>query len=158
MKLRKPYPYVHEIKDRHGTPRAYLRKPGCPSVALPLPIGCRAFLEAYQAALEEAPKIIGRSQAGSIAALVQLYLGSQLWKELSPQSQRTYRHILDHFVAGHGHRLVAQMEAKHVAKIIADKAESRPPPTSCASSYRCSCAWPSWKVGERTIRSSRSRA
>ena len=122
VRMRKPYPYVHEIKDRHGHRRAYLRKPGCPSVSLPLPIGSTTFVEAYQAALEGAIKIKGRTKPGSIAAMVHLYYGSQLWKDLSPQSQRTYRHILDHFVDEHGHRLVAQMEAKHVAKIIADKA------------------------------------
>jgi len=61
-RVKKPYPYVHEIRDRHGHLRAYLRKPGCPSVTLPLQIGSRAFVEAYQAALEVAPKIIGRTE------------------------------------------------------------------------------------------------
>ena len=61
-RVKKPYPYVHEIRDRHGHLRAHLRKPGCPSVTLPLPIGSRAFVEAYQAALEVAPKIIGRTE------------------------------------------------------------------------------------------------
>jgi hypothetical protein len=37
VKQRKPYPYLHEITDRHGQRRVYLRKPGCPSVALPMP-------------------------------------------------------------------------------------------------------------------------
>ena len=53
VKRRKPYPYVHEIVDRHGYHRAYLRKPGCPSAPLPLPIGSRAFIETYQTALEQ---------------------------------------------------------------------------------------------------------
>lgn len=122
VKRRKAYPYVHEIMDRHGHHRAYLRKPGCPSVPLPLPIGSRAFVEAYQTAVEESVKVEGRTKAGSIAALVHLYYGSQLWSDLSPQSQRTYSHILHHFVDEHGHRLVAEMQAKHVAKILADKA------------------------------------
>ena len=72
--------------------------------------------------MEELVKVEGRTKAGSIAALVHLYYGSQLWSDLSPQSQRTYRHILHHFVDEHGHRLVAEMQAKHVAKILADKA------------------------------------
>ena len=38
VKRRKAYPYVHEITDRHGHHRAYLRKAGCPSVPLS---GCR---------------------------------------------------------------------------------------------------------------------
>jgi integrase len=125
VKTRKPYPYVHELTDRHGHRRAYLRKPGCPSVALPLPIGTRAFVEAYHAALESAPpRIVGRAKAGTWAALVQHYYASRSWLALSPQSQRTYRHILDRYVAAHGHRLVRQMEAKHVEAIIAAKAST----------------------------------
>jgi integrase len=125
MKMRKPYPYVHEIRDRRGQRRAYLRKPGCSSVSLPMPVGSRAFVEAYQAALEDGPPVIaGRTKAGTFAALVALYYASRQWLALAPQSQRTYRHILDHFVAEHGHRLVAQMEAKHVEAIIAAKAST----------------------------------
>jgi integrase len=125
VRTRKPYPYVHEITDRHGHRRAYFRKRGHPSVALPLPIGSRAFVEAYQAAIEGAPQpVSGRTKPGTIAALVEHYYASRLWTELSPQSQRTYRHILDHFVREHGHRLVKQMEAKHVEAIIGSKAST----------------------------------
>lgn len=70
MKIRKPYPFVHEITDRHGHRRAYFRKPGCPSVSLPLPVGSRAFLEAFHAALEAAPQpIVTGTRSGTIAAL-----------------------------------------------------------------------------------------
>jgi integrase len=120
--MRKPYPFVHEIKDRHGHLRACLRKPGCPSVALPLPIGSRAFVEAYQNALEAEPqKIVGRTKPGSMGALVDLYYRSRKWSELAPESQRSYRFILEPFVREHGERLVRQMEAKHVETIMASK-------------------------------------
>jgi integrase len=125
VRNKKPYPYVHEITDRHGHRRAYFRKPSYASVSLPLPIGSRAFVEAYQNALEAGPlPIVSNARPGTTAALVGLYYSSQLWKELSPQSQRTYRHILDRFVAEHGHRRVAQLEAKHVEAIIAAKAST----------------------------------
>ena len=118
-RMKKPYPYVHEITDRHGHRRAYLRKPGYPSVPLPLPIGSRVFVEAYEQALEAAPeRIKGKAKAGTIAALVDLYCRSRKWTDLSPSSQRSYRYILKPFVAEHGHRLVAQMEAKHVDAIM----------------------------------------
>src|SRR5262249_30892945 len=52
------------------------------------------------------------------------YYASRFWTALSLQSQRTYRHILDHFVEEHGHRLVRQMEARHVEAIIAAKAST----------------------------------
>src|SRR5262245_66621327 len=103
LRTPKPYPFVHEVTNRHGQRFAYFRKRGCLNVRLPLPIGSRAFLEAYHAALEAAPQPVrGRTKPGSIAALVQLYYASSLWSDLAPQSQRTYRHILDHFVAEHG--------------------------------------------------------
>jgi Phage integrase central domain len=125
MKHRKPYPYLHEITDRHGHPRAYLRKPGCPSVALPLPVGSRAFLEAYQAALEAEPEpIMGKAKPRTIAALVDIYCHSRKWTTLSPSSQRSYRYTLESFVAEHGHRRVDQMEAKHVAAIMEARAET----------------------------------
>ena len=125
MKLRKAYPYLHEITDRHGTPRVYLRKDGCPSVALPLPVGSRAFLEAYHAALEAEPEPIrGKAKPRTIAALVDLYCHSRKWTDLSQGSQRTYRYVLEPFVREHGHRLVAQMEAKHVDAIMEARAST----------------------------------
>ena len=52
---------------------------------------------------------------------VEHYYASRFWTALSSQSRRTYRHILDHFVKEHGHRILRQMEAKHVEAIIAAK-------------------------------------
>ena len=125
VKQRKPYPYTHEITDRHGHRRIYLRKPGCPSVALPYPPGSRAFLEAYYAALEAEPEPIrGKAKPRTIAALVDLYCHSRKWTDLSPGSQRTYRYVLEPFVTEHGHRLVAQMEAKHVDAIMEARAST----------------------------------
>jgi integrase len=125
MKQRKPYPYTHEITDRHGHPRVSFRKPGCPSVALPYPPGSRGFLEAYQAALEAGPEPIrGKAKPRTIAALVDLYCHSRKWTDLSPGSQRTYRYVLQPFVAEHGHRLVTQMEAKHVDAIMEARAST----------------------------------
>ena len=120
MKQRKPYPYLHEItKKSTGQRFIYLRKPGCPSVALPGPVGSRAFLEAYHAALEAEPAPIkGKAKPRTIAALVDLYCHSRKWTDLSASSQRSYRYTLKSFVAEHGHRLVADMQAKHVAAIM----------------------------------------
>ncbi len=88
MKTRKPYPFVHEITDRHGHRRAYFRKRECPTVPLPLPIGSRAFVEAYQAALESAPHPVeGRTRQGpsplSWASITPLATGQFLRHSLS---------------------------------------------------------------------------
>jgi integrase len=128
LKQRKPYPYVHEMTDRHGHRRAYFRKAGHPSVSLPLPVGSRAFVEAYQAALEAEPPIKGKAKPGTIAALIDLYCRSRKWADLSPGSQRTYRYVLGPFGREHGHRLVAQMTAAKVDIIMNRMAD-----TPCAA-------------------------
>jgi integrase len=123
--MKKPYPYVHEFTDRHGHPRIYLRKPGLPSVSLPGPVGSKAFLEAYHAALEAMPtQVQGTAKAGTWAALVNLYYGRKEFSDLGEGSKDTYRNTLDPFVRKHGHRLVHQMEAKHVDAIMQERAET----------------------------------
>jgi integrase len=124
MKIRRPYPFVHEFTDRHGRPRVYLRKRGHKRVALPWPIGSREFVEAYQAALADSPLPIGQSRTkpGSINALVQVYYASDGWDALAPQSQRTYRHILEHFRTEHGDKPVALLGREHVKAMVSAKA------------------------------------
>jgi integrase len=123
MKTRRPYPFVHEFIDRHGRPRVYLRKRGCKRVPLPWPIGTREFVEAYQGAIAESPTPIGQSRTkpGSINALVQAYYASDEWAALAPQSQKTYRHILEHFREEHGDKPVALIERRHVRAMIGAK-------------------------------------
>ena len=125
MKIRRPYPFVHEFTDRHGRPHVYLRKRGHKRMALPWPIGSLKFVEAYQAALADGPMSIGQSRTkpGTINALVQLYYCSPEWTvALAPQSQRTYRHILEHFRAEHGDKPVALIEREHVKAMVDAKA------------------------------------
>jgi len=124
MKIRKPVPFVHEFTDRHGLPRLYLRKRGHKRVALPWPVGSREFVGAYQAALANGQKPIGQSRTkpGSINALVQLYYASPEWEALASQSQRTYRHILEHFREGHGDKPVALLGRDHVKAMVDAKA------------------------------------
>ena len=76
--------------------------------------------------MKDSVQVEGQRSGRKHRALVHLYYGSQLWSDLSPQSQRTYRHILHHFVDEHGHRLVAEMQAKHVAKILPTRRDAGP--------------------------------
>ena len=118
-KQRKPYPYLHEIIDRHGHRRAYLRKRGLPSVPLPLPIGSKAFVEAYQNAVEASPAPVqGKTKSGTIGALIDLYCRSRKWTDLSASSQRTYRYVLEPFRREFGHWPVKGLEAKHLDAIM----------------------------------------
>lgn len=121
--MRRPYPFVHEFTDRHGRPRVYLRRRGFGRIPLPWPIGSREFVEAYQAALGSNERQTGRRvNAGSINALVQLYYASNEWAALAPQSQRTYRHILEHFREEHGELPVTKLEREHVKAMVCAKA------------------------------------
>ena len=114
---------MHEFTDRHGRPRVYLRRRGFGRIPLPWPIGSREFVEAYQAALGSNERQTGRRvNAGSINALVQLYYASNEWAALAPQSQRTYRHILEHFREEHGELPVTKLEREHVKAMVCAKA------------------------------------
>jgi integrase len=53
---------------------------------------------------------------------VQIYYASDEWTALAPQSQRTYRHILEHFREEHGERPVALLERDHVKAMVSAKA------------------------------------
>ena len=123
MKMRKPYPFVHEYRDCRGRIRLYFRKRGYKRVPLPWPVGTREFVEAYQAALMARSAIgQGRSKPGSISALVQLYYASPEWASLSTQSQRTYPNIIERLTAEHGDRLVHEMRREHVKALVNAKA------------------------------------
>jgi len=64
--------YIHEYADRHGRLRRYIRKPGCPRIALPGLPGSPEFMDAYQAALGmKARPIATRNREGTLAALAE---------------------------------------------------------------------------------------
>ena len=118
--------YVHRFRDRHGVMRHYYRRDGFARVALPGLPGSAEFMEAYQAAIKGKPLPVGasRTQPGSISALVVAYYGSAEFKRLAPLSARTYRNILERFRAEHGEKPVALLQANHVRRMVADKAET----------------------------------
>jgi hypothetical protein len=64
----------------------------------------------------------GRAASGTVAALVKLYYASPEWLTLALQSQRTYRNILESFVAEHGDKSVRALEREHVKAMVNAKA------------------------------------
>ena len=116
-------PYVQALTDRHGHPRHYFRRPGCPRVTLPGAVGSPEFMSAYQAALSgiEAPKP-GREAQGSFGALVAAYYRSTEFKQLAPVTRATYRNVAERLRAEHGQKPVKLMEGKHVRQIVAEHA------------------------------------
>jgi len=113
--------YVHEYCDQHGKLRRYLRLPGRKKVPLPGQLGSPEFIAAYQTALT-APKIpigIGRNSPDSVAAWISLYLASQAFGVLAPDTRRTRKNLLERFRVQHGDKPAALLTTLHLEAIIA---------------------------------------
>jgi integrase len=119
-------PYIHAFRDRHGRMRRYFRRAGHKRVPLPGLPGSDEFMDAYRRALsgETAPPLpIGgsRSPSGSFNALIAAWYAAPEFTHLAPQTQKTYRRIIDRFAVEHGHRLVRDIEPRHIRKLIASR-------------------------------------
>lgn len=129
--MKRPFPYVHSITDRHGTRRHYFRRQGYETVTLRGPWGSAEFLDDYRQALagKTAQKIqigAGRVEPGSVAQAIALHLGSVAFATLAPSTQRAQRRILEHFRNDFGSWNLARLEYKHVDAIIAKKVAATP--------------------------------
>lgn len=112
-------PFVHRVK-KNGRAYFYYRRPGVPSVRLPGDPGSREFMEAYQAAHGQTPTLPGSDRAtpGSMRALASAWYLSSAFTRLKPQSQRTYRRLLDAYLIGRETRPVAQLEPRHILAVL----------------------------------------
>jgi integrase len=110
--------YVHRYM-KGGRLYHYFRRGGV-NLRLPGEPGSRGFMAAYQAALERRPPPVGagRAAAGSMEALAASWCASHGFSRLTPASRRTYRRLLDGFLAEHGDKPVAQLEPRHVLQIL----------------------------------------
>jgi enterobacteria phage integrase len=120
--------YVNEYLDRTGKIRRYFRRGGKRLGALPGDVGSEEFMTAYQNCLAEnkpaAPS--ARTGEGSFGRLITEYYGSTAFRNLKPSSQKAYRYALEPLAKAHGHRLVKDMRADKIAKIIQDIGETKP--------------------------------
>jgi integrase len=117
--------YVRPITGRDGVVRYYFRRRGHKDVRLPGPFAGEAFMAAYAAALGNAePFEIGakRAKAGTIAAVVGLYLASAAFAGLALETRRTRRSILERLREQHGDKPIALIERKHVKAMVDAKA------------------------------------
>lgn len=117
----KKLPFVKSYRDRHDRARHYFRKPGAPSVPLPGEYGSPEFLQAYQEAIESAPRRdigAGRVPTGSVSALIAAYYGSKAWVRLGDQTKSTYRNTLEKIREQYGSRLVKGIRQRHIVSIL----------------------------------------
>jgi integrase len=123
--LRRPPKYVQGFTDRHGKPRYYLRRPGHKTVPLPGLPWSPSFMAAYQAAMEEAPRVevgANRTKPGTVAASVVSYFNSWAFRNLADETRRTRKNILERFREQHGDKRVALLQPEHVKSMLAAKA------------------------------------
>jgi hypothetical protein len=123
--MRRPPKYVQGFIDRHGKPRYYLRRPGHKRMQLPGLPWSPIFMQAYEAAMEMAPRIeIGasRTRPGTVAAAVVSYFNSGKFQGHAPETRRTRKNILERFRAEHGDKRIALLQPEHVKSMMAAKA------------------------------------
>lgn len=122
MKGRKnPFPGVSRVVDRHGTVRWRLRKNGVDTY-LPGAYGSAEFRAAYEAALAGA-KVAKSSSAipGTVAYVIEQYLGSLKFKNLSDSRKRTIRLELDWLRKEAGIYQIESLEVRHVEALMSMK-------------------------------------
>src|SRR5688572_25837 len=93
--------HLDRFRDRHGRVRYYFRRGRGARVALPGQPGSDGFMFAYQAALtgeEVAKPVEHRGAPGTFDRLVEDYFESPDHKRLKPQTQRTYRGVIERLV------------------------------------------------------------
>jgi integrase len=113
--------YVHAYIDRHGRPRHYLRRPGRKEVALPAMPWSTEFMDAYQAALNDAPPIsIGakRTMPGTVEEAIAHYVGSAAFVGLAPSTQAMRRAILERLRVEHGTKRLRKLQPEHLARLL----------------------------------------
>jgi len=126
-------PFLKKYRDRHGKMRFYYRPTG---MALPGKPGSPEFMAAYHAAcgntepvltvIKKTPRL--RTDAmGSIDWLVEKYFASDLWKQLSLDTQKGRRRMLERFRADHGDKPLDSLQAIHI-KALMDQVAGGPHP------------------------------
>jgi integrase len=99
-------PYLASDVDRHGNPRFYVRKRGCPKIRIKVAPGAPEFLKAYEDALHairmgkypEPKGAKGKSlydvpKGDTLRGLVHLFEQSAEAKQITPRGQRV-RHLI----------------------------------------------------------------
>jgi integrase len=120
--LRRLPRYVHGYLDRHGKPRHYLRQLGRKDVPLPgLPWSVE-FMEAYEAAKNQAGSVVigaKRTVPGTVAEAVARYLGSGAFtSELATSTQGMRRAILERFRVEHGDKRLRKLQSEHIGRLL----------------------------------------
>ncbi|EYD76776.1 Mobile element protein [Rubellimicrobium mesophilum DSM 19309] len=116
-----PFPGVSRVTDRHGRVRFRFRRKGFDTY-LPGSYASAEFRAAYEAAVTGAKTPI-RSKAalGTFGWLIEFYLASGRFKDLSEQARRVFRHELDWIRREIGDLPFARFGVRHVEALMSKK-------------------------------------
>ena len=122
MNRRNPFPGVSRVVDRHGKVRWRYRSRGV-STYIHGTYGSAEFRAAYEAAVAGA-KAPARSNAehGTLAWLIEHYLGSAKFRNLSDSRKRSIRGELDWLRRAAGQYHYARLGVRHIEALMAKKA------------------------------------
>jgi integrase len=116
-------PYVHRTINRFGREYFSFRKKGCRRVRLPGKLGSASFMKVYDECFQAAEVSTDENKrnikALSMSALVREFYKTKEFLALAESTQKTYRNTLDRFCDEHGHKLVIDLQAKHLDDILA---------------------------------------
>lgn len=116
--------HVNVFTDRHGRERAYFRFPGQKAVKLTGRPGSPEFMVGYNMALGFVPQLpppaapAPKAGARDFNALAKLYFETDFLGIPSEKSKSTVAGIINRFIAQHGHRTVAAMNAEDCKRIF----------------------------------------
>jgi integrase len=120
--MRRPPKYCHHKQDRHGGAGFwYYERRGFPRIRLPGLPWSPEFMAAYEAAIKGKPLPIGAKNvpSGSMADLIAKYYASAAFLGLERSTQQVYHRIVEKIREDHGHRAVADLEAKYIRILAA---------------------------------------
>lgn len=120
IRRRNPFPGVTRATDRHGRVRWRYRRGGV-DCYLPGPYGSPEFRAAYEAAANARP-VRSTARPGTLAWLIEHYLGSRKFAELAPATRASQRREFDWLRQTAGAYPFAQCRTRDVAALM-DKKE-----------------------------------
>ena len=124
VRRRNPFPGVSTGPDRHGKLRHRLKrtvkgqKIDC---YLPGPYGSTEFRQAYEEACEGVRLAGRRAPAGTLAYLIESYLGSKGYLRLADSTRRDVRGRLDWIKTTIGDAKYSRIEPRHVVALMEKK-------------------------------------
>lgn len=140
-------PYVTSFRDRHGKLRIYFRHKG-KKTALPSDTLSVEFSEKYAALRAKAEEVPDAAKAerkrhgpGSFGALVKEYLASPEYRDKAATTRKEYRRVMEKLAAEHGHKLVTDIEARHIRRMRNERADTPGAANTVLSTMKLILSW-----------------